>query len=217
MYKLAIFDLDGTLLNTLHDLAQSCNYALRTLGLEEHPVNQYKRYVGNGVYKLMERMLPDGRQDDEMIQKAKELFDAYYVNHSMDYTRPYDGIMPLLTELRDKGIRLAVASNKPDAYTKELVQILFKEKIEVAFGQREGIPAKPDPEVVWEILSYFNMSPSECIYIGDSDVDIFTAKNAGITSVGAAWGFRTKQELLDAGANYIILNPDELKQLILGE
>ncbi len=215
MYKLAIFDLDGTLLNTLTDLALACNYALRENGFKEHSVDTYKTYVGDGIYKLVERMLPIMHRNDLMIEKVKSLFDTYYAKHSMDHTKPYDGIIELLHTLQEQGVHTAVASNKPDKYTQELVKLLFKKKIELTFGQRIGVPAKPHPQVLLEIREHFKVSAEECIYIGDSDVDMITAKNAGIISVGVLWGFRTQQELLEAGAHYIVSEPKRLEELIL--
>jgi len=216
MYSLAIFDLDGTLLNTIVDLANACNYALRTCELPEHPVNTYKTFVGDGVYKLIERMLPDNKRDDLFVQNVKTIFDTYYAQHSLDHTKPYEGIVSLLTRLQSLGIRCAVASNKPHEYTKELVQLMFENKIELAFGQRAGIPTKPDPTIVLEILEYFHVSPKECIYVGDSGVDMYTAQNAGITSVGVLWGFRTREELLGAGAHFVVNDTESLEQLIIG-
>ena len=216
MYKLVIFDLDGTLLNTLTDLANACNAALRACALEEHPTDAYKTYVGDGVYKLIERMVPKEYRNDNMIQHVKEIFDAHYAEHSLDHTKPYEGILELIISLRNQGIHCAVASNKPHEYTKELVKKMFGERIELAFGKRIDVPAKPNPAIVLEIIKHFNMQLEECLYVGDSDVDIYTAKNAGLTSVGVLWGYRTENELASAGAKYMVKNPKDLQQLILG-
>ncbi|MDF2595004.1 MAG: HAD-superfamily hydrolase, subfamily variant 3 [Clostridia bacterium] len=217
MYQIAIFDLDGTLLNTLTDLANAGNYALRSFGLSEHPINNYKTYVGSGVYKLVERILPEKQRDDETVKKVKAVFETYYENHSLDHTRPYEGVNDLLHSLRQKGVHCAVASNKPHTYAKELVRLMFGETIEFALGQREHVPPKPDPTVVLEILDYFQMKPETCIYIGDSDVDMYTAKRAGVTAVGVAWGFRTEKELIAAGAQYMAADSKSLERLILGK
>ncbi|MDF2612748.1 MAG: HAD-superfamily hydrolase, subfamily variant 3 [Clostridia bacterium] len=216
MYRLVIFDLDGTLLNTITDLANACNYALRACCFKEHSIDTYKTYVGDGVYKLIWRMLPINERNDETVQRVKIIFDTYYATHNLDYTEPYAGIVPLLEKLQGCGIHCAVASNKPHEYTKELVKLMFGEKIELAFGQRQGIPCKPDPAIVLEIARHFQVSPEECIYVGDSDVDMYTAQNAGITSVAVLWGFRTEKELTEAGAHHVVRDTEALGRLIIG-
>lgn len=215
MYKLVIFDLDGTLLNTITDLAEAGNAALRSLGLREHPEEAYKTFVGEGVYKLIERALPKEYRTTDQIKALKGVFDAYYAEHSLDHTKPYDGILELLSLIQKRGIDCAVASNKPHIYTNELVKLMFKDKIAFALGQREGIPTKPDPAIIREILQYFNTETEACLYVGDSDVDMYTAKNAGIRSVGVSWGFRTEKELLGAGADIIVHSVKALEEVIL--
>lgn len=216
MYKLAVFDLDGTLLDTLKDLADAANVALKAHGFELHEMEAYKTYVGNGVYKLIERSLPKEHRLEETIRKVKSTFDAYYKEHSLDETKPYEGIVEMLEILRKEGVHCCVVSNKPHAYTKELVALMFGDKIEKAYGQREGIPPKPDPVSVLAMLEYFQVKQEESIYIGDSDVDIYTAKNAGLTAVGVLWGFRTEEELKNAGADYLVGDMETLKTLITG-
>ncbi|WP_069997401.1 HAD family hydrolase [Cellulosilyticum sp. I15G10I2] len=215
MYRLVIFDLDGTLLDTLTDLAYAGNYVLRQWGFEEHLVDNYKNYIGNGVYKLVERMLPEECRNEKMIEKARGIFEEYYKVHSLDHTKPYEGIITLLHTLKEQGVLMAVASNKPDIYTKELVGLMFEDKITLAFGQRIGVIPKPDPQVILDILEHFKVDKSECIYIGDSDVDMYTAKNAGVTSVGVLWGYRTREELIESGAHYIVSEVKGLEELIL--
>lgn len=215
MYKLAIFDLDGTLLDTLTDLAYACNKALRQYHFKEHPTEKYKTYVGNGVDKLIERALPSDKRQKEVIQKLKNTFETYYSAHSLDHTQPYAGITTLLHRLQQQGVYRAVASNKPNRYTQELVNLIFKNKIELAFGQRDGIAPKPDPQVIKDIMEHFQVEAKECIYIGDSDVDMYTAQNAGLVSVGVLWGFRTRKELEEAGAHYIVSDVQALEEIIL--
>lgn len=214
MHKGIIFDLDGTLLDTIQDLAEATNYALTKHGYGTYAVEQYKTFVGNGVYKLVERALPLDAKDEETILKVKTTFDAYYEVHSMDHTKPYAGIIELLQALKDEGIHIGVVSNKPDVYVKELVKEVFGTWIEAAIGQKEGVPHKPSPEGTYEMLDILGLSKEECIFVGDSNVDIRTAKNAGLFSVGVLWGFRTKEELVTEGANKVIESPQELLAII---
>lgn len=214
MYQLAIFDLDGTLLDTIKDLSFSCNYALRSCGFKEHDIETYKTYVGNGVYTLVERALPVEVRNKETILKVKAVFDAHYKEHSEDYTKPYEGILTLLDNLRKKGIHCAVVSNKTHDFTVELVERMFEGKIELAYGKREGIPLKPSPEGVLEVIRHFNLPKEACIYIGDSNVDMLTAKNAKVTSVGVLWGFRSLEELKEAGAQYLAKDTIALEAII---
>ncbi|MHC1747932.1 MAG: HAD family hydrolase [Cellulosilyticaceae bacterium] len=214
MYKGVIFDLDGTLLDTIQDLAEATNYALTAHGYNTYDTNQYKTFVGNGVYKLIERALPKEACDEKSILKVKETFDLYYGEHSMDHTAPYIGIVALLQKLKEKGIRMGVVSNKPDLYVKALVEEVFGTWIEAAIGQREGIPHKPSPEGTYEMLEILGLAKEECIFVGDSNVDIKTSKNAGLFSVGVLWGFRTKEELEKEGANKVIESPQELLAIV---
>lgn len=216
MIKAVIFDLDGTLLNTLEDLANACNYALKSCGFKVHNVNDYTRFVGNGRYKLIERIVPvEYKKDKEVINKVLSLFDEYYGEHMIDMTKPYDGINEMLEELKEKNIKLAVVSNKPHEFAGDVVKKYFDNKFEITYGQRENHPTKPDPKTVYEVMEYLGVNKNECIYVGDSDVDVNTAKNAQVKSVGVAWGFRGEGELKDAGADYIINKPSELMKLIL--
>lgn len=214
MYKLIIFDLDGTLLNTLDDLAAASNYALKEFGLQTHEVESYKTFVGDGVYKLVERMLPENHRDEETKIKVKAVFDKYYKEHSLDDTKPYEGILAALEHFKIRGIKAAVVSNKPHAFTEALVRNMFGEYIQVAYGQREGIPAKPNPATVLEVIETLGYEKEECIYVGDTDVDIYTGKNAGLKTIGVLWGFRTKEELIKAGADYIALEVQDLYEII---
>lgn len=212
MYKLMIFDLDGTLLDTLEDLANASNYALKSFDFEEHEVLKYKTFVGDGVYKLIERIVPESHRGEEMLIKVKEVFQNYYDEHNRDCTKPYEGIIEVLKHLRERGIHTAVVSNKPHQFTTKLVEELFGDSIEVAYGQRDGIATKPDPSTVLEVIERFGVTKEECIYIGDTNVDIFTGKNAGVKTIGVLWGFRTKEELTEAGADYIIEKVKDLYQ-----
>lgn len=215
MIKAVIFDLDGTLLDTLEDLANACNYALRSCGYKEHDVKEYVRFVGSGRYVLIQRILPEvDRENKEVINKVLALFDQYYGEHMIDTTKPYDGIIDMIDELKKNDIRLAVVSNKPDEFAGEVVKKYFGDKFEITYGQRVNHAVKPDPRTIYEVIDYLKVSKKECVYVGDSDVDMITAKNANVKSIGVAWGFRGKDELINAGANYIIGDPSELLELI---
>ncbi|MBC8063062.1 MAG: HAD family hydrolase [Clostridiaceae bacterium] len=215
MYKAVIFDLDGTLLDTLEDLANACNYALDKCGFPIHQVEKYRGFVGDGRYKLIERILPVNSKIPEIFNKVLGLYDEYYEKHMMDMTKPYDGIINLLDSLNEKGLKLAVVSNKPHEFTTEVVKIIFEDKLRLVYGHRVDFPTKPNPATVFEVLKNFNVTKEECIYVGDSNVDIITAKNAGIKSIGVAWGFRGKEELEAEGADFIVFTAEELEKLIL--
>lgn len=191
MKKLVIFDLDGTLLNTLGDLAASCNYLMEQHGYPTHPLDRYRYLVGNGINKLIERALPAGESSPERAAALRPEFIARYREHLWEHSRPYPGIETLLRTLCQQGILLAVASNKYHEGTVALVQHFFPQvPFAAVFGQREGIPVKPDPAVVRQILSATKMPAEQALYAGDSDVDMRTAAHAGIESVGVCWGFR---------------------------
>ena len=214
MIKGIIFDLDGTLLNTIEDLANACNYALTSLGFKTHKVEDYKSFVGNGRYKLIERMLPKDKITDENINKALNLFDDYYEKHMVDMTKPYEGIIQMLDKLSNNGIKLGVVSNKPHEFTIEVVKNYFENRFESVFGHRAHMKAKPDPSTVLEVIKEFKINNEECLYVGDSEVDINTAKNAGVKSIGVEWGFRGRGELESAGADYIINIPDDIFEIL---
>lgn len=214
--KLVIFDLDGTLLNTIADLAYSTNYAFEQLGFPTHPVDVYKFFVGNGINKLFERALPEGEKTPENILRVRELFLSYYDEHNTDYTLPYEGIPELLGVIHDKGVRIAVASNKYQRATEKLTRTFFPNvPFAAVFGQREGVPVKPDPTVVHDILHVAGVSASDVLYVGDSGVDMLTAANSGVLSVGVTWGFRPRSELEENKARYIVDEPVEIKKLII--
>lgn len=217
MYKAAIFDLDGTLLNTIKDLAAACNTALEAFDYPTHDEETYKTYVGNGIYKLVERSVPEEKRDKANVLKVKEVFDAYYSEHSLDQTQPYEGIRELLKTLKENGIVCGVVTNKAHSYAVKLVELFFGDLVEYTLGQREGIPTKPHPQSVLEMIDYFKVSQQECLYIGDSNVDMETAKAADVDSVGVLWGFRGEEELVKAGAKYIISTTRELEMILLGE
>ena len=196
MKKLVIFDLDGTLLDTIADLAESANYALKQLGYPTHDVETIRTFVGNGINKLLERALPPHEQTEENVMRMRSHFVPYYDVHNADLSSPYPGIVNLLEDLQAKGIQIAVASNKYQAATVKLVKQYFPDIdfVEI-LGQREGINVKPDPTIVFDILKKAKVSCEETLYVGDSGVDMQTAINAGVDAVGVTWGFRPRAEL----------------------
>ncbi len=216
MIKLVIFDLDGTLLNTLDDLADSCNYILKQHNFPTHPSNSYCFFVGNGIAKLVERALPEDRRNAEFIEQIRLEFIEYYSLHAEDKTAPYEGIISLLKELQKQDIKLAVASNKFMAGTQTLVQKYFGDiTFSAVFGQREGIPVKPNPQIVYDIMDKSGIrDKEEILYVGDTATDMQTCKNAGIKSIGVSWGFRTKEELKENGASYIVDSPESILDII---
>ena len=210
-YNTYIFDLDGTLLDTLGDLAAATNYALRQHGMPEHSIDDVRRFVGNGVRKLMERAIPDGAHNPD-FEATFATFRQYYMQHSLDTTQPYEGISETLAALKAKGCRLAVVSNKMMAATQELCQHFFPDTIEVAIGENEaaGIRKKPAPDTVFAALDALGVGKGNAVYVGDSDVDIQTAANAGLPCISVLWGFRDKAFLTENGAKTFISTPSEL-------
>ena len=206
-----IFDLDGTLLDTLGDLAASVNYALRTHGMPEHSIDDVRRFVGNGVRKLMQRAIPDGETNPD-FEATFATFRQYYMAHSLDTTRPYDGIPETLAALKARGCRLAVVSNKMMAATQELIRHFFPDTIEVAIGEDEaaGIRKKPAPDTVFAALRQLGVGKEGSVYVGDSDVDIQTAANAVLPCISVLWGFRNRDFLIQHGAKTFISAPSEL-------
>ena len=213
-YSTYIFDLDGTLLDTLDDLAAAVNYALRTYGMPEHSRDNVRRFVGNGVRMLMTRAIPDGEQNP-LFEEVFDTFRQYYLNHSLDTTRPYDGVPEMLTVLKERGCRLAVVSNKFCAATQELCRHFFPDTIEVAVGEHEaeGIRRKPAPDTVNEALGQLGVARQGAVYVGDSDVDLQTARNAGLPCISVLWGFRDRDFLTANGATTFISTPQELYEV----
>ena len=210
-YSTYIFDLDGTLLDTLGDLAASVNYAMSTHHLPEHSVDEVRMMVGNGVRKLMERAIPDGAANP-CFDETFATFRHHYMEHQLDTTRPYDGIIETLQELKRRGCRTAVVSNKFDAATKSLCNHFFSGLVDVAIGENEaaGIHKKPAPDTVFEAIRLLGVSREEAVYVGDSDVDIATAQASGIPCISVLWGFRNREFLIAHGATTLIGSPTEL-------
>ena len=203
-----IFDLDGTLLNTIDDLGYACNYALEQTGYPTHRIEDYPRMVGNGINNLIRRALPEAERTEENILRVRARFVPYYNVHNCDYTRPYKGISEALKALKAQGHQLAVASNKYQAATEKIVEHFFPGVFDVILGEREGIERKPDPQIVYDILG--RLRQTETLYIGDSLVDRDTAKNANVPFVACSWGFVRREALVEAGVTRIVDSPEEI-------
>ena len=214
-YMIAIFDLDGTILNTLEDLTDSTNHALKTCGYPERTMDEVRQFVGNGIRKLMERAVPEGTPVEE-IDRVHETFTAHYKVHCADKTRPYDGIMELLQNLKKDGCKLAVVSNKADYGVQELCKQYFDGIFDFAVGEREGIRKKPAPDSVNEVLKTLGCSRDRAVYIGDSDVDIQTAANAQMDHIIVEWGFRDVPFLIAKGAKVLVEKPEEILEIVEG-
>ena len=212
-YNTYIFDLDGTLLDTLSDLANSVNYALSQHGMPTHSIDDVRRFVGNGVRVLMERAVPNGAANPA-LDATFATFRQHYMQHSLDTTRPYDGITELIRELKARGCQLAVVSNKMMAATQELVHHFFPE-IEVAIGEHEaaGIRKKPAPDTVFEALRQLGVGKEGAVYVGDSDVDLATARNSGLPCISVLWGFRDKPFLQEHGATTFVETPRQILEI----
>ena len=210
-----IFDLDGTLLNTIDDLGYACNYALEHTGYPTYPIEAYPAKVGNGISNLIRRALPETERTEENILRVREFFVPYYNEHNCDYTRPYEGITEVLSALKAQGHLLAVASNKYQAATEKIVNHFFPGVFDVILGEREGIERKPNPQIVYDILA--KLSPLTAhhspLYIGDSLVDFETAKNANVPFVACSWGFVPREKLVEAGVAHIIDQPEEILKI----
>ena len=216
MISIAVFDLDGTLLNTLKDLAAAGNYSLAAHGFAAHPVDAYKRFVGSGMFNLVSRALPaEHRGDEALIRAVLADMSAYYAEHLMVHTRPYDGVVPLLRSLKARGVVTGILTNKPHRHAAVLIQELLPGLIDLVRGQREGVPIKPDPAGLLELLAHFHKTPAECIYVGDSVVDLHTGQNAGVHTVGVSWGFVPKSTLEAQGDFVIVDKVEELAAILI--
>ena len=204
-----VFDLDGTLLDTLQDLANAVNYALEQQGMPKRTLEEVRQFVGNGVRLLMIRAVPDG-ESNPLFEETFSLFKEYYGEHCNDNTKPYAGVVELIETLKEKGYAVAIVSNKIDFAVKELNDLYFKGIVPVAIGEKEGIRRKPAPDSVLAVLEKFQISKDEAVYIGDSEVDIQTAFHAGMKEIAVTWGFRPESFLKENGADCIVHTPEEL-------
>jgi phosphoglycolate phosphatase len=215
-----IFDLDGTLINTIDDLGQACNYALAACGYPTHKIEDYPRLVGNGINRLIERALPEQHRNEATVLRLREYFVPYYDEHNCELTCPYDGITEILHTLKEAGHTLAVASNKYQAATEKIVAHFFPGIFDVVLGERENVARKPDPQIVWDIVEAIRLlgdkaiDKEDILYIGDSLVDAETAKAANLPFVACTWGFCTEEQLASANPNYTVQHPIEILSII---
>jgi len=214
-YRAVLFDLDGTLLDTLDDLAGAANAVLATLGCPPHDCDAYRYFVGNGTAEMMRRALPEARRDAETVRPAVQRMRRAYAQRIEETTRPYEGVPEMLEALAALAVRMAVLTNKPSASARHLVsRMLSPWRFEVVRGARDGVPLKPDPIAAFQIAAEMGLPPGAFLYLGDSDTDMQTARAAGMFAVGALWGFRTEQELRCAGAQALVRHPTELLDLL---
>lgn len=215
MPKAIVFDLDGTLLDTLDDIAISANFALKTLGFKEEEVLKYRYFVGEGVIKLFENIFATSPQSDEVISQAVALFESHYAKQFHQNTKLYEGVSKMLTFLQKRGFKMAILSNKPDSFTKMCaLKYLRTWQFEVVFGAREGIPKKPHPQGALDVAEALHVKPEACYYLGDTMIDMQTATGAGMISIGALWGFRDEEELVFYGAQFLAKTPSEVIKLL---
>lgn len=212
-YDTVVFDLDGTLLDTIDDLSDSVNFALSERGFAPHTVSEIKSFVGNGVAKLIDRSVPEGTSEQEKANTL-ESFKRHYAGNCENKTKPYDGVVKLLNDLRNDGYKIAVVSNKIDSAVSVLCKKYFGERVDFCIGDRAGLARKPAPDAVFEALKKLSAVPETSIYIGDSDVDIRTAENAGMDCISVSWGFRSKEFLIKSGASVIADKPADIFLLL---
>lgn len=212
-YDLIIFDMDGTILNTLEDLKNSLNYVLQQAGYQTRTLEEVRTFVGNGIRKTIERALPSDIEE-EKVDELFSLFMDYYAIHNTDNTKPYNGVIELLKELKHLGYKTAVVSNKQDSAVKSLCKKFFTGLFDVEIGEKENIAKKPEPDEVNEVLKILNIDRTKSIYIGDSEVDIQTAQNSKMKSIIVDWGFRDRKFLYEHGAKVIVSNPSEILDII---
>ena len=214
MIKAVLFDLDGTLVNSLEDLAASTNYALEKFGFSTYEAEKYKYFVGDGLLKLIERVLPEDSRSEDNINKLYKTFWEHYSTHYVDKTTAYDGIPQLLADLKQKGYKLGVISNKPHAMALDVVSALLGDNFDVVYGKLDGYPTKPDPALTLKVMGDLEVLPKESVFIGDSGMDAANAVNAGCIGIGVLWGFRTEDELRSCGADYIVSKPCEILNVL---
>lgn len=213
-YKAVLFDLDGTLINTLEDLAAASNYALAAYGYPPRPVEDFKMLAGNGVAVMLERAMPAGEATAGRVADLKEKFLEYYSVHYADKTCPYPGVPELLRALKEKGYKRAVVTNKVEEMAKVILNKLYPDCFDLIMGQRDGVPTKPDPTLAHMAMEQLGVKPEECVFMGDSGVDVQTAVNSGALPVGVLWGFREEKELRENGAKRIIRQARELLDIL---
>ncbi len=214
MIKAVLFDLDGTLVDSLADLAASADYALNKLGYKGHTAKEYQYFVGNGIPKLIERSLPENARDTQTVQKCLQIFMPYYKEHCDDKSYSYDGMPELVARLKNLGYKTAVITNKAQEMAEKVVLRLIGDSFDIVCGKREGYPAKPNPKLTLKVMEELGVKPCECAFVGDSDTDMKTAVNSGAVPIGVLWGYRTKKEIKENGAKFIVSNAEEILQIL---
>lgn len=212
-YQAVLFDMDGTVIDSLEDIVDALNVSLQRFGMQELSLSQIRTHVGNGARRLMECVVPPGTPDP-LLERMLAFYKPYYAAHSRVKTKPYGGILAMMESLKAKGIRLAIISNKPDKAVRELAAEFFPGLLELAMGEREGVRRKPWPDMIDAAAEHMDVDKYKCLYVGDSEVDIDTAKNAGIDCVSVSWGFRSREELARSGACVIIDRAEDLLRYI---
>ena len=212
-WKAVLFDMDGTVMSTLEDMCDSVNAALAACSFPPVTLDETRRYVGNGARRLIEQAVPDGTPR-EVTEQVLSFYLPWYASHCMNKTKPYDGIITLMTKLKEAGIRQCIVSNKPDEATARISERWFRGLSDFSIGQTDEIRRKPYPDMVWRAMEKFHLNAEDCVYVGDSEVDIETAKNAGIPCISVLWGFRSREALADAGAMLFAETPDRLLRIL---
>ena len=213
-YKAVLFDMDGTLLDTLEDLCDSTNHALAQMGYPLRGIEEIRRFIGNGAEKQIRRAVPEGTSEGK-IMETLAAFRAYYQDHCQIKTKVYDGLLDVLSELKEKGVKMAVVSNKPDAAVKKLSREYFGDRLDYAIGPSDGVRCKPYPDMAEEALKALGVENKDAVFVGDSEVDVQTGLNAGLDVIAVSWGFRSRQVMIEAGAKMIADDASELEKLIL--
>ena len=213
-YKAVLFDMDGTLLDTLEDLCDSTNHALAQMGYPLRGIEEIRRFIGNGAEKQIRRAVPEGTSEGK-IMETLAAFRAYYQDHCQIKTKVYDGLLDVLSELKEKGVKMAVVSNKPDAAVKKLSREYFGDRRDYAIGPSDGVRCKPYPDMAEEALKALGVEKKDAVFVGDSEVDVQTGLNAGLDVIAVSWGFRSREVVIEAGASKIADNASELEKLIL--
>lgn len=213
-YKAVLFDMDGTLLDTLEDLCDSTNHALAQMGYPLRGIEEIRRFIGNGAEKQIRRAVPEGTSEGKIMETLAE-FRAYYQDHCQIKTKVYDGLLDVLSELKEKGVKMAVVSNKPDAAVKKLSREYFGDRLDYAIGPSDGVRCKPYPDMAEEALKALGVEKKDAVFVGDSEVDVQTGLNAGLDVIAVSWGFRSREVVIEAGAKMIADDASELEKLIL--